>query len=56
MEFLSKEEIFQMEKKWIYRDNNNELYSLKNNSEYLFQTVEPQIISKENDTSIRNNF
>ena len=43
-------------KKWIYRDNNNELYSLKNNSEYLFQTVEPQIISKENDTSIRNNF
>ena len=32
------------------------MYSLKNNSEYLFQTVEPQIISKENDTSIRNTF
>ena len=56
MEFLSKEEIFQMEKKWIYRDNNNELYSLKNNSEYVFQTVEPQFISKRNNTSIRNNF
>ena len=56
MEFLSKEEIFQMEKKWIYRDNNNELYSLKNNSEYIFQTVEIQFISKGNDKSIRNDF
>ena len=53
--FSQKKKYFKW-KKWIYRDNNNELYSLKNNSEYLFQTVEPQIISKENDTSIRNDF
>ena len=57
MKFLSqKKKYFKWKKKRIYRDNNNELYSLKNNSEYLFQTVEPQIISKENDTSNRNNF
>ena len=32
------------------------MYSLKNNSEYIFQKVEPQIISKGNDKSIRNDF
>ena len=56
MEFLSKEEIFQMEKNEFIETITMNCILQKNNSEYLFQTVEPQYISKENDKSIRNNF
>ena len=55
---LSKEEIFQMEKNEFIETitMNYIFFFLKNNSEYVFQTVEPQIISKGNDKSIRNTF
>ena len=53
---LSKERNISNGKWWVYWDYNNELHFLKNNSEYVFQTLEPQFISKWNNKSIRNTF
>ena len=53
MEFLFKEEIFQQENDEFIEIVTMTYILKKNNSQYV---LEPQFISKGNDTSIRNSF